>query len=267
MPPIEARDLHAKRRFAMKSVVAMALAGALGLLSAPAFAWDWPFGAQVLGSGQITKTQRQVTGFKGLSLDLPSNVEIVQGDAEGVLIETDDNIAPLIETVVEGNQLKIRLAQRSASIKPGTLKITVNARTIDSIAIAGSGDVKAAKLESGNLATQISGSGAIRITTLKVDSLSVSISGNGDFRAGGHADSVRASISGSGNIRTATLMAKDVKLSIAGSGNARVRASQTLKVSIAGSGDVGYYGDPAVSQSVAGSGSIRKLGAAASAGE
>ncbi len=261
MPPIDTLNQPARRQFAMATIAA------LGFLSAPAFAWDWTLGSMVFGSGQITRTQRQVSGFKGLSLDLSANVEIIQGDTEGVLIETDDNVAPLIETVVEGDQLKIRLAKRLVSFEPKTLKITVNARTIERIDIAGSGEVRAAKLQSTTLATHLAGSGAIRIAALNVDSLSVSISGSGHFYAGGHADSVRSNIAGSGNLKTATLAAKHVKVDIAGSGNAKVRASQTLKVSIAGSGDVGYYGDPAVSQSVAGSGSIRKLGAATSAGE
>lgn len=124
----------------LKLAAAIAVIGAL-LLGTPAMAWDWSFGAAVVGSGQVTKTQRQLTGFKGLSLELPSNVEIVQGDTEGVQIETDQNIAPLIEAVVENDQLKIRSIPRSKSLKPTSLKITVQARTIERISISGSGDV------------------------------------------------------------------------------------------------------------------------------
>lgn len=245
----------------MKTFAALALAGVLGLSSLPALAWDWTPGKVVLGSGQVIKTQRQVSGFKGLSLELPASVEIVQGDTEGVLIETDDNIAPLVEAVVENEQLKIRPARRFTAFKTKTIKITVSARTIESISISGSGEVKAAKLQSLALATHISGSGDIRIATLDVDTLDVAISGNGDFYASGRADSVQSSISGSGNIKTARLAAKNVQLNIAGSGNAQVWASQTLAISIAGSGNVDYYGGAAVSQTVMGSGRIKKRGA------
>lgn len=250
----------------LRVIVALTIVGAFTLLGAPAHAWDWTPGTRVAGSGQISKVQRQVSGFKGIALNLPATVDIVQADSEGVLIETDDNIAPLIETVVENDQLKIRLAQRFMSIRPKSLKITVSARQIESLSISGSGDIKSDKLKSTSLATRISGSGDIRITTLDVDTLSVSISGNGDFSAGGRADSVRSSISGSGDIKISNLAARNVKLSIAGSGNAQVWASEVLTVSIAGSGDVGYYGDASVNQSVAGSGRIRKLGAAPAAG-
>ncbi|MEI8030801.1 MAG: head GIN domain-containing protein [Comamonadaceae bacterium] len=241
-----------------KLAAAIAVTGAL-LLGAPAMAWDWPFGTAVVGSGQVTKTQRQLTGFKGLSLELPSNVEIVQGDTEGVLIETDQNIAPLIETVVENDQLKIRSVSRSQSLKPTSLKITVQARTIEHISISGSGDVKARKLQSSTLEARISGSGDIHIDTLDTDSLTVAISGSGDFFAGGRANTARLNIAGSGDVKAGTLAAKNVTLSIAGAGAAKVWATETLNVRIAGSGDVEYFGDAAVSKSVAGSGRVRRL--------
>ena len=243
-----------------RSVAAILVVGILGLLAAPAMAWDWTFGTGVSGSGQLSKSQRQVSNFKGVSLELPADVEIVQGETEGVLIETDDNIAPLLETLVDHEQLRIRLTQRFKSIKPTSLKITVNARNVERLAISGSGDIRAGKLRSPTLEAHITGSGDIRIAALEVQSLSVSIAGNGDFFAAGRADTTSLSIAGSGDLKTERLAARNVKLSIAGSGDAKVWASQTFDVNIAGSGDVGYYGDPAVTRSVAGSGRIRKLG-------
>jgi hypothetical protein len=257
-------------RSLLKPVAIVAVSASLIFLSAPAlawtWAWDWPSGLKVAGSGQITTTQREVHGFNGVSLELPANVQIVQGDAEGVVIVTQENIAPMIETVVENEQLKIRLARRFSSINTSSLKITVNARRLEHIAISGSGDIRSEKIQSPKLDADIAGSGDIRIASLNVDLLSVSISGNGDFSAGGRADTVRTSIAGSGNLNTGTLAAKNVKLSIAGSGDAKVWASQDIDISIAGSGDVGYYGSAAVTQSVAGSGRIKKLGVAPSPG-
>lgn len=244
---------------------ALVLVGSLGLLGpAPALAWDWGFGSKVEGSGQVAKTPRRASGFKSLAIEVPGQVEIVQGSFEGVSIETDDNIAPLIETVVERDELKIRLFKRSTALKPTLLKITVNVRNLEKVAISGSGKLMIDKLQTPSLETHISGSGDMRIAALTADALAISISGSGDFSASGRADSVRASIAGSGDLKLANLAAKAVKISIAGSGNAKVWASQTLDVSVAGSGDVDYYGDAAVTQSVAGSGRIKRLGAAPS---
>ena len=250
------------------SVSSLVIASTLCLLSGSAMAWDgsWPFGAGVSGSGHVSRTQRQVSAFKRVSLELPASVEIFQGETEDLVIETDDNIAPLIETVVENGQLKIGLAQRFKSLKPTVLKLTLHVRALEQISIAGSGDVNAAKLQSPTLEVRIAGSGDVRLAALQADSLSVSISGAGDFLAAGRADSARYSIAGSGDLKTSALASKNVKISIAGSGDAAVWASQTLNVSIAGSGDVAYYGDATVTRSVAGSGRIRRLGSAPSLG-
>lgn len=243
---------------------ALVLVGVFGLAATSASAWDWNFGARVSGSGNIKTESRSVSGFTGISLSLPANAEIVQGGSEGIVIETDDNILPLIETVVDNGSLKIRFKERNMSVSTKTFKITINVKTIDNLSVAGSGDLRAAKLQVAKLKTSIAGSGNVQITSLDADTLTISIAGSGDFSAGGKASVVEGKVAGSGNMKIGALAANSVKLSIAGSGDATVWAKDTLTVSVAGSGDVKYYGDARVSQSVAGSGSVKRLGSAPS---
>ena len=243
-------------------LVVSALGLGLGLTTTSAAAWDWSWGAKVSGSGAIKTEARSVSGFTGISLNIPAKVDIVQGGSESVSIETDDNILPLIETVVEGDKLKIRFKDRNMSVSTKTLKMTINVKSLDSIAVAGSGDVHAAKLQVATLKTSIAGAGDVRIAALDADTLTMSIAGSGNFSAGGKANTVEAKIAGSGDVKIEKLAANNVKLSIAGSGDAKVWAKDTLKISVAGSGDVAYYGDAKVSQSVAGSGNVKRLGSA-----
>ena len=246
-------------RFA-RLFLSLAMAGVLAFAVAPAAAWEWGFGSKVSGSGIIKSEVRNVSGFTGISLSVPAKAEIIQGGSEGVSIETDENILPLVETIVDNGTLKIRFKDRNMSVSTKTFKVTINAKTIESLSVAGSGDVNVAKLQTGKLKTSIAGAGDVRILALDVDSLVVSIAGSGDFSAGGKANSVEAKIAGSGDIKIEKLAANNVKISIAGSGDARVWAKDTLTISVAGSGDVAYYGDAKVSQSVAGSGSVKRLG-------
>lgn len=243
---------------------ALILLGVCGFAATTASAWDWTFGTKVTGSGNIKSETRNVSGFTGISLSLPANVEIVQGNSEGIVIETDDNISPLIETVVDSGSLKIRFKERNMSVSTKTLNMTVNVKTLDSLSVAGSGDLRAAKLQVPKLKTSIAGSGDVRIASLDADTLTLSIAGSGDFSAGGKANTVEGKIAGSGDIKIGVLAANNVKISIAGSGDATVWAKDTLTVSVAGSGDVAYYGDAKVTQSVAGSGSVKRLGSAPS---
>ena len=239
-----------------------ALAAAAALAALPASAWEWGGGPSVVGSGNFKTETRAVSGFSGISLSIPAKVTIVQGNAETLSIEGEDNILPLVETVVDGGTLKIRWKERMSSIRTKQLKIALGVKAIDHLAISGAGDIRSEQINAPRLSTSISGSGDIVIASLTGDSLKVSISGSGDFTAGGRVGSVEASIAGSGDLKTAKLDAKTVKVSIAGSGDAAVWAREQLRVSVAGSGDVVYYGDPEISKSVAGSGSLKRLGAA-----
>jgi hypothetical protein len=237
---------------------------AAGLLVATAATLAWGLGGGIRGSGKIVQTRRSVAGFTGISLEMPATVAVVQGNdanfAEGVVIETDDNIAPLLETVVERGQLVIRFVRGTGSVSTKVLNVTVNARTIEQLAISGSGDITSGKLQGAALRCSISGSGDIHLAQLQVDKLRISIAGSGDFEAAGRADEIEASVAGSGDIKAGKLAAERVKLSIAGSGDAVVRANTALNVRIAGSGDVAYYGNPQVTQAVAGSGEVRRMG-------
>jgi hypothetical protein len=243
-------------------IVLLLAAAALMLAPHQALAWDWGFGKKVTGSG-VSKTEtRNVSGFTGIGLSVSGKVEIRQGNTEGLTITGDDNIVPLVETVVEGSTLKIRWADRNMSASFKELKIVVDAKTIESLSIAGSGDIRMDTLKTSKLKTSIAGSGDLLIKALDADSTTVSISGSGNFNVSGKTNSFEASIAGSGDVKAARLEANNVKISVAGSGDAAVWAKEALKVSVAGSGDVKYYGDAKVSSSVAGSGSVKRLGAA-----
>lgn len=248
------------RNILLRLLPALACASLVACVPVTAEAWDWGFGFNTTkGSGVLKTEARSVSGFNRIGLSLPGVVEVVQGDAEGLTIETDDNLLPLIETVVDNGSLKLRVRDRG-NISTKTLKITVNAKSIEGLSVGGSGDIRVAKLRTGKLKASIAGSGDISITSLEADDLHVSIAGSGTFVAGGKVNTLESSIAGSGDVKAGKLESNSSKISIAGSGDATVWAKDTLSVKVAGSGDVKYYGDAKVSQSVAGSGSIKRLG-------
>jgi Putative auto-transporter adhesin, head GIN domain len=251
------------KSFTIRKVFSLLLGlAALGLMPA-ADAMDWGWNS-IVGSGVMKTETRDVSGFTGIGLSLPAKVSLTQGEKEGVTIEAEDNILPMIETLVEDHTLKIRWKEKFSSMRVGKIKINVSAKTIERLAVAGSGDIRSEQLSAGNLKVSIAGSGDISIKSLHADALKVSISGSGDFSAGGSANSLAVSIAGSGNVKAQKLETKSATVTIAGSGDALVWATDSLSVKVAGSGDVAYYGDPAISKSVLGSGSLKRLGSAPS---
>lgn len=240
------------------------LAAALACAAAPSMAGSWSWGGeQVQGNGNIKRQARQVAHFTGLAFEMPGKLELRMGDSEGVTIEADDNLLPLVETVVENGTLKIRPSKRNMNLRTRNLKVVVNARQIERLALGGSGAIDADTLRAPRLNIDLGGSGAINVRSLDSDSVAVTLGGSGDFKAGG--GSVRklsVSIGGSGTVDVGRVQSDSASISVAGSGEATVWARHELSMTIAGSGDVNYYGDPRVSKSVVGSGDARRIAAA-----
>jgi hypothetical protein len=246
-------------------LAACALAAAATTMSAaPAFAIDWGFGRgeQVQGNGNIKRQAREVGHFNGLALALPGQVEVRTGNSEGLTIETDDNLLPLIETVVEDGTLKIR-SKHKVNIKTRSLKIVVQTRGLDRLALGGSGSIDADRVQGSRLQFDVGGSGSIRVGKAEGESLSVNLGGSGDLKVNeGGARSLSATIGGSGTVDMARVRLDKASVTVAGSGDATLWVRDSLDMSVAGSGDVNYYGDPRVSKTVVGSGGAHRLGGA-----
>ncbi|MCD2516109.1 DUF2807 domain-containing protein [Massilia sp. G4R7] len=241
-----------------------ALAAALACAAAPSVAGNWSWGGErVEGSGVIKRQARQVGRFDGLALELPGKLELRMGDSEGVTIETDDNVLPLVETVVENGMLKIRPSKRNLNLRTRNLRIVVNARNIERLALGGSGSIVADALRAPRLDIDLGGSGDIDVRAIESGALTVSLGGSGNFKAGGgKTRKLSVAIGGSGTVDMGNLQSDSASISVAGSGDATVWARDALSVTIAGSGDVKYYGDPRVSKSTVGSGEARRIAAA-----
>jgi hypothetical protein len=212
------------------------------LLSFAAFAASAALAATLVGSGRSATEERAVAGFSGIVLSLPARVDVIQGAGEGVRITADDNVLPEIESVVERGILKLRLRHRLDSIRNAKVFVRVSAKRLESLSVAGSGEIHAPALEARRLA--------------------VAIAGSGDVRLAGRAEALEVNISGSGSVAASKLDTQRAKVSIAGSGDAVVWARAALAGNVAGSGDIRYYGDPAVEKSIVGSGTVRRVGAA-----
>ena len=238
--------------------------GAIGMAvcanAALASPWSWIFGEEVAGSGTIKQQIRDIGHFTAISLDAPAAVELRQGSAERITIETDDNLIPLIKAFVENGSLKIQSSRKNTRLRPTSLKIIVEAKTIHRLSVKNSGSIHAGRLDSLELSVNIGGPGDIHIKTLQSKELAVSLGGGAVFEAAGGADSVSLSIGGSGDVQTGNLASDEVSISLGGAGRAVVWARKRLRLSLAGSGSVSYYGDPEIGKSATGPVSVTRLG-------
>jgi Putative auto-transporter adhesin, head GIN domain len=256
------------RRSAALLLVAALVAVPAAMFSTPAHAdegginWSWGNAQRVVGSGKVATETRKVEGFQAVSLRSQMNVTLRQGTREGLELQADDNLLPLIEarvvdrdgvpTLELGVKKGVNLTTRHA------LAVTIDLQTLRAVSIAGSGEVQGDALKVEKLAIAVTGSGDIRLKQLTAAEVAAKVSGSGDVVLAGRSAKLSVSIAGSGDVDTHALEVDEVSVSIAGSGDANVNARKTLSVTIAGSGDVKYSGEATVKSSIAGSGRITK---------
>ena len=215
--------------------------------------------ARTSGSGRVQREPRSVPDFDAIAVSGAIDLQVRQGSTQALELSADDNILPLVETVVEpgrhGHTLHIRIKRGESVGSQTPIQATVDVVRLQALVSAGSGQVRVAALKTPSLRLSVAGSGRAQLDALTTDALDLRVAGSGEVRAAGTAGKVKLTIAGSGDVNLAPLAADEVIVSIAGSGDARVTANKSLGVTIAGSGDVVYGGTAtAVRTSVAGSG-------------
>jgi hypothetical protein len=239
---------------------ACALACLAATSQASAGEWSAYAANPVQGSGNIKRQVRDVGQFSGVAMSLAGKVDVRRGDREGVTVEADDNLLPLIETVVEDGTLHIR-NKRGSNINTRNLKVTVQARELDRLALGGMGSIDADRVNGARVQFDIGGSGSISVGKIEGERIVANIGGRGDLKANeGATRTVSISIGGMGTVDLGRVQTNSANVTVAGSGNATLWVRDSLSLTIAGSGDINYYGDPKVSKSVLGSGNVRRLG-------
>jgi hypothetical protein len=223
----------------------------------------WPGGERVQGNGIIKKQTREPGHFTGVAIGLSGNTELRIGNTESITIETDENLLPLIETVIENGTLQVRPTRRNMNLQSRSMHIIVTAKEVRNLVLGSSGSIVSDALKAPHLSITLGGSGSINVKGVDSRETSLVIGGSGNLKVGaGSTDSLSITIGGSGDIDATQVKAKDVSVTVGGSGTANVWAESDLSATIAGSGDVNYYGDPRVSRNVLGSGGTKRLGAA-----
>lgn len=213
---------------------------------------------RVKGSGVQVEKQRTLPAFSRLRIDGPLDVRVQQASSDQAVIVTDDNIEPLVETVVEADTLVVRLKRDAGFSARHAPSIRLDARSLQAIAIHGSGDLQIDRFKGDTLGLNLSGSGDARLGLVELRQLNVSISGSGDVQAAGRAEQQSWLIHGSGDVDARSLSGRTTKVVLSGSGDASLGVCEQLDAELSGSGDLSYAGRPQLRQSVSGTGEISR---------
>lgn len=214
---------------------------------------DGLFGC-VDGDGPIVDEIISLSDFSGISLNLPIEVIVKQGDVQEVRVEGKQNIIDELERDIRNGVWEIETRDCVRDI--GNMKIFITIPEIRELTIAGSGEIFGENVFIvQDVELRISGSGDMDLA-MEGDDYEVTITGSGNIKLEGLADELDLKITGSGDVSAFNLDAARARIEITGSGNAEVQVQDELDVKISGSGDVRYKGNPNLDVSISGSGRV-----------
>lgn len=188
------------------------------------------------------------TGGDILKLDVPSDVEYVQGPVGKIEVTGPKSMVDHL--VVDGGAIRL-----AGDIEGESLTIDRNGIRVQS----GPDRLKIVVTAPGVRRFELSGSGDLDIAGYDQPTLAVSIAGSGDVSANGKTTALDVKTNGSGSAYLDRVTTKDATVAIQGSGGVDISPSANVKIDITGSGDVSLQSEATnVVSSISGSGSVRQ---------
>lgn len=224
-----------------------------------------PFAAPGQSEPRPEGTTHRLGRFDAIEINGPASVRFFQGDDEHVVVEGDEDLQRAIGLEVRDGRLRIDGDGAWRFWRGRKVRITITARELSRVAIAGIADFSApAPLRVPKLAIGISGAGTVHLDQVDAGSLDFAVSGKGDGRIAGVADHLAVRVAGKSELHAENLRAQRATVSISGVADVGVWAVKELAVAVAGAGRVDYWGTPEkVRRAVSGVATITDRGAKA----
>lgn len=233
------------------------------LTSMSCMAINLPQISGVRGSGEMKTESRDVSGFTRLALGSIGELTLVQGEDESLVIEAEDNILPLITSVVRDDTLFIGLDEAGLNrvIPTKDIKYTLTMKEITGLEVSGAADITTQTVTSGELEIESSGAGTMKIGNLTANQLKVEVSGAGNVEIeSGVVPVQEIHLSGAGSYDSSGVESREAKVDISGAGSATMWVKEKMEVEMSGAGNLEYYGTPEMVANVSGAGKMKSLG-------
>ncbi len=232
----------------------------ISLIAITTFSCNVKMNKRIKGNGNVTTQTRTVDEVTRIKVRGGINVELVPGTSTSVRVEADENLQRYIITDNEDGWLVVKTRDHVNLKSDNPIKVYVSADMINTINIAGSGNVQGkGKFTGANkLEIDVAGSGDVNMN-VNTPRVIVDIAGSGNVILSGETKDARINIAGSGNYDAEELMTETTDIDIAGSGDAKVHADVSLKADVFGSGNIYYRGKANVRTNSTGSGKVKSM--------
>ncbi len=196
--------------------------------------------------------------FNGISLAGIGDLYIQQSTDEGVTVEADDTLLPLIKVEVQDKTLYLDLKNASQHTQ-AKIKFHVNVKDLQKIDSNTSSTIFIKDpFKTDTLNVYVSGLGEADLN-LNVNKLNAKIDGGAKIEAKGIASEQTIVINGAGVFNGAKLTGQNANSVVSGSGIAKINVTASLTLTVSDDGIVKYCGRPVVNKQTSGSSLIRAL--------
>ncbi|HMM11817.1 MAG TPA: DUF2807 domain-containing protein [Bacteroidales bacterium] len=198
--------------------------------------------AQATGNGKVIATTSDLPFFNAIEAGGAIDLTLVQSDKHQLIIETDENLMPLIDFKVSNGTLKLS----AFGIRKATkLEFTVLFADLNLLDISGATKAKSEGVLTTDMLT-IKSSGATSIQLdLAVGRLNTASSGASKINLSGKADHHTIELSGASKLTAGALQTITTTASGSGAADALVNASDLLVINTTGVARVRYESEPA----------------------
>ncbi len=222
----------------MRKIILLTLLGLIALLLNGCGIAGFNIGTQLNGSGNVTTESREVGSFTAIDIAGVGEVVITQGEAEGLTVETDDNLQAIVLSDVRGDTLHLGIKPNVGMNNVTRMVFNVTVKDLTQITL--------------------SGAALVTVRNLSGDTLTVDHSGAGSITAAGTVNEQRVTLSGAGSYDGAGLASDRATVDLNGLGSVVVQVRERLDATISGAGNIEYIGSPELYQEINGLGAIRQ---------
>jgi hypothetical protein len=203
-------------------------------------------GDGVAGSGTIVAETRSIESIDSITLIGEGDVVITRDTATSLVVETDDNLLPLLETTVADATLRISTAV-GTDIDPSSPPVyRIATPDLVEVELLGAGSITTGGWDTGRFIISMRGVGDITVEDLTADELSVDLAGVGSVTITGDVSHQRLTMAGLTEYHGGDLSSESTTVTCVDAGTAEISATDSLEVDLTGVCAVTYRGDPGV---------------------
>ncbi|MDQ3232219.1 MAG: DUF2807 domain-containing protein [Pseudobdellovibrionaceae bacterium] len=187
-----------------------------------------------IGSNTVIEESRQVNSFTAVSIASGLHVTLAKGNAASVKLRGDDNILPLIETEVSGDELKIHLKKDISIRITRPIEVSITIPSLKKISASGGSHIVSSVGSPDAFAVEASDASHVTVQGLNVRNLDLDSMGGSSLDLRGKADKMKFDGSGGSLLKADALQVTETSLEASGGTKLHMQGSSKIIGEISG---------------------------------